>query len=64
MMATETLKLILGVGQSLSGRLLLYNSLNMSFKEVSLRKHPGCDLCGDQPTFDRLIDYEAFCNIN
>lgn len=62
-MATETLKLIVGIGEPLRGRLMLYNSLKMSFKEVRIRRNPKCDLCGDAPTIDRLIDYEAFCNV-
>jgi len=62
-MATETLKLITGIGEPLRGRLMLYNSLKMHFKEVRIRRNPKCDLCGDAPTIDRLIDYEAFCNV-
>lgn len=62
-MATETLKLIAGIGEPLRGRLMLYNSLKMSFKEVKIRRNPKCDLCGDAPTIDHLIDYDAFCNV-
>ena len=62
-MATETLKLIVGIGESLRGRLLLYNSLKMNFKEVTIRRNPGCELCGDHPSIHDLIDYEAFCDV-
>lgn len=62
-MATETLKLIVGIGEPLRGRLLLYNSLKMNFQEVRIRRDPKCELCGDAPAIDRLIDYEAFCNV-
>ena len=61
--ATEALKLILGQGTSLVGRLLLFDSLKMTFKEVKIRKDPACALCGDAPTVTELIDYEAFCNV-
>jgi len=59
--ATETLKLILGRGTSLLNRLLLYNALDMQFRELKLRRDPQCPLCGDKPTITSLIDYEAFC---
>ncbi len=59
--ATETLKLILGAGKSLSGRLLLIDALNMEFRTVKLRHNKDCPLCGDNPTIKELIDYEAFC---
>jgi len=61
--ATETIKLILGSGNSLIGRLLLVDSLNMKFKELKLQKNPDCPLCGENPTIDKLIDYEEFCGI-
>jgi molybdopterin/thiamine biosynthesis adenylyltransferase len=61
--ATEALKLILGVGDPLSSRLLLIDALPMEFREVKIRKNPGCPLCGDEPTVTQLIDYEAFCGI-
>jgi len=61
--ATEVLKLILGTGQPLVGRLLLYNGLEMAFREVRVRRHPGCAICGDQPTITELIDYEQFCGL-
>lgn len=61
--ATEILKLALGKGSSLIGRLLLYNALDMKFREVKLRRDPKCPLCGDHPTIKGLIDYEMFCGI-
>lgn len=62
--ATEAVKLILGKGETLVGRLLLYNAMNMSFRELKLRKDPQCPLCGDNPTVTELIDYDHFCGIN
>jgi molybdopterin/thiamine biosynthesis adenylyltransferase/molybdopterin converting factor small subunit len=59
--ATEVLKLILGIGDSLSGRLLLYDALAMEFRQVKIRRNPNCPLCGDHPTVTELIDYDAFC---
>ncbi|HYM16625.1 MAG TPA: molybdopterin-synthase adenylyltransferase MoeB [Dehalococcoidia bacterium] len=59
--ATEVLKLILGVGDSLHGRLMLYDALSMEFRQVRIRRDPHCVLCGDEPTVTGLIDYEAFC---
>ena len=59
--ATETVKLILNVGKSLAGRLLLIDALDMEFRSVKLRRNPECPLCGDNPTVKELIDYEAFC---
>jgi adenylyltransferase/sulfurtransferase len=61
--ATEALKLILGIGQPLIGRLLLYNALDMSFEFVKLRKNPNCKICGPEPEVTELIDYEAFCGV-
>jgi len=61
--ATEALKLILGVGEPLIGKLLLYNALDMSFDFVSLRKNPKCKVCGLEPEVTELIDYEAFCGV-
>ncbi len=61
--ATETVKQILGVGESLSGRLLLIDALDMDFRAVKIRRNPDCPLCGDAPTIDDLIDYEAFCGV-
>ena len=61
--ATETVKLILGAGETLIGRLLLYDALGMSFREMKLRKDPDCPVCGQNPTVTELIDYEEFCGI-
>ena len=61
--ATETIKLILGTGDPLIGRLLLVDALSMKFRELKLRKNPECLVCGPNPTVTRLIDYEAFCGI-
>jgi molybdopterin/thiamine biosynthesis adenylyltransferase/rhodanese-related sulfurtransferase len=60
---TETLKLILGIGESLIGKLLLYNALDMSFDIVKLHKNPNCKVCGPQPEVTELIDYEDFCGV-
>jgi sulfur-carrier protein adenylyltransferase/sulfurtransferase len=59
--ATEALKLILGIGDPLIGRLMLYDALDMSFQAVKLRKNPRCKVCGAEPEITHLIDYEAFC---
>jgi molybdopterin/thiamine biosynthesis adenylyltransferase/rhodanese-related sulfurtransferase len=61
--ATETIKLILGIGTPLIGKLLLYDALDMSFQFVRLRKNPDCKICSDHPEIDHLIDYEAFCGV-
>jgi molybdopterin/thiamine biosynthesis adenylyltransferase/rhodanese-related sulfurtransferase len=61
--ATETVKLILGIGEPLIGRLLLYDALGMSFREMKLRKDPSCPVCGENPTVTELIDYQEFCGI-
>src|ERR1700682_958790 len=61
--ATETVKLILGIGEPLLGRLLLYDALAMRFRELKLRKSPECPVCGDHPTIHELIDYQEFCGI-
>ena len=61
--ATETVKLILGVGDPLIGRLMLYDALGMSFREMKLRKDPDCPVCGENPTVTELIDYQEFCGI-
>ncbi|HWD20397.1 MAG TPA: molybdopterin-synthase adenylyltransferase MoeB [Verrucomicrobiae bacterium] len=61
--ATEILKLALGKGSSLVGRLLLFNALDMKFREVKLRRDPACPICGDHPTIKELIDYQMFCGI-
>jgi adenylyltransferase/sulfurtransferase len=61
--ATEILKLVLGKGASLIGRLLLFNALEMKFRELKLRRDPQCPICGEHPTIKELIDYETFCGI-
>jgi adenylyltransferase/sulfurtransferase len=61
--ATEVIKLILGKGNPLIGRLLLVDALGMRFRELKLRKNPECPVCGDNPTVKELIDYEHFCGI-
>jgi molybdopterin/thiamine biosynthesis adenylyltransferase/rhodanese-related sulfurtransferase len=61
--ATETIKLILGKGQPLIGRVLLVDALGMKFRELKLRKNPGCPVCGQHPTVTKLIDYQEFCGI-
>ena len=61
--ATEVIKLILGKGDSLIGRLLLVDSLGMKFRELKLRKNPDCPVCGTHPTVRKLIDYQQFCGI-
>lgn len=63
MQATEAIKLILGIGEPLIGRLLLYDALTMSVDEVRLRKNPNCPVCGEHPTLTALIDYEQFCGM-
>lgn len=61
--ATETLKLILGIGEPLVGRLLLYDALDLSFQTVKLHKNPDCKVCGENPEVTALIDYEDFCGM-
>ena len=61
--ATEILKLILGAGTSLLNRLLLYDALEMKFRELKLRRDPACPVCGEHPTITELIDYEGFCGL-
>ncbi|MFZ0633586.1 MAG: molybdopterin-synthase adenylyltransferase MoeB [Acidobacteriaceae bacterium] len=61
--ATEVIKLILGKGEPLIGRLLLVNALDMRFRELKLRKNPDCPVCGSHPTVTELIDYQQFCGI-
>ena len=60
--ATEAIKLIAGVGETLVGRLLVFDALRMSFRQMRLRKDPDCAICGEHPTIAQLIDYEQFCN--
>ncbi|MCD4802882.1 MAG: molybdopterin-synthase adenylyltransferase MoeB [Anaerolineales bacterium] len=61
--AAEALKLILGIGEPLIGRLLLFDALDMSFQTVKLQKNPGCMICGENPEISELIDYEDFCGM-
>jgi adenylyltransferase/sulfurtransferase len=61
--AMETIKLILGRGESLIGRLLLFDALRLKFRELKLEKDPDCPVCGRNPTITKLIDYEAFCGV-
>src|SRR5580658_2956546 len=61
--AMETIKLILGTGEPLAGRLLLFDALAMRFRELRLRKNPACPICGEHRTITKLIDYEEFCGI-
>ncbi len=61
--AMETIKLILGAGDTLIGRLLLFDALRLRFREVTLEKDPDCPVCGTHPSVTRLIDYEAFCGV-
>jgi sulfur-carrier protein adenylyltransferase/sulfurtransferase len=61
--ALETIKWIIGAGDSLVGRLLLFDALKLRFRELELRKDPACPLCGSNPSIRELIDYEAFCGI-
>jgi adenylyltransferase/sulfurtransferase len=61
--ATEALKLILGAGSTLVGRLLLYDAWTMKFRELKLRRDPACPICGDHPSIKGLIDYEEFCGV-
>jgi molybdopterin/thiamine biosynthesis adenylyltransferase/rhodanese-related sulfurtransferase len=59
----ETLKLITGAGDTLVGRLLLFDGLTLRFRELKLRRNPDCPVCGDEPTVTELIDYEVFCGV-
>ena len=61
--ANEVIKLVLGIGDSLVGRLLLFDALSMKFREMKLRKDKSCPICGENPTITELIDYEQFCGI-
>jgi len=62
--ATEVLKLAVGMGTNLLNRLLLYDALEMKFRELKLRRDPQCPICGEHPKITQLIDYEAFCGLN
>ena len=59
----ETVKLLIGAGEPLIGRLLLYDALHMSFQEVKIRWDADCPVCGKEPTITELIDYEQFCGV-
>jgi adenylyltransferase/sulfurtransferase len=61
--ATEAIKLILGIGETLAGRLLLFDALTMEFRTMKLQRDPACPVCGDSPTITKLIDYEQFCGV-
>jgi sulfur-carrier protein adenylyltransferase/sulfurtransferase len=61
--ATEAIKLLLGIGEPLIGRFLVYDALRMRFRELKLRRDPDCPVCGDRPTVLALIDYEQFCGV-
>jgi len=61
--ALETIKLIIGQGKTLAGRLLLFDALTMRWRELTVRRNPACPACGDQPTVTKLIDYEEFCGL-
>ncbi len=61
--ATEAIKLIIGIGKPLIGRMILYDALEMTFDSIKLRKNPACPVCGEHPTIDHLIDYEQFCGV-
>ncbi len=61
--ATEIVKIILGIGDSLSGRLMLYDALGMTFRQLKLRKNPNCVICGPNPTVTELVDYNQFCGV-
>lgn len=62
--ATEVIKLQLGKGNLLNGKLLIYDSLNMDFKKLKIQRNPACPMCGENPTIKELIDYEEFCQVN
>ncbi|MFN7915756.1 MAG: molybdopterin-synthase adenylyltransferase MoeB [Vicinamibacterales bacterium] len=61
--ATETIKLLTGIGEPLVGRFMIYDALRMKFRELKLRKDPDCPVCGTHPTVTKLIDYEEFCGL-
>ena len=61
--ANETIKLIIGAGEPLIGRFLIFDALRMKFRELKLRKDPDCPVCGTHPTVTKLIDYEQFCGV-
>jgi adenylyltransferase/sulfurtransferase len=61
--ATEAIKLIMGIGKPLIGRMLLYDALEMTWDTIRIHKNPSCPICGDHPTITELIDYEQFCGV-
>ena len=61
--AVEAIKLILGKGEPLIGRLLMFDAMEMSFRTLNVRRNSACPLCGDHPTVTELIDYEQFCGM-
>ena len=61
--ALETIKIAMGIGEPLSGRMLIIDALTMEFREIKVRRNPDCKLCGDEPEVTELIDYEIFCGI-
>ena len=61
--ATETIKLLMEKGEPLIGRLLMYDSLAMRFREIRIRRDPDCPLCGTNPTITELLNYEEFCGL-
>ncbi len=61
--ALETIKLAMGIGETLSARMLIIDALTMEFREIKVRRNPDCRLCGDNPEVTELIDYEVFCGI-
>jgi adenylyltransferase/sulfurtransferase len=63
MQAVETIKLILGKGESLIGRMLMIDTLDMSFRTLKVHKNRNCPVCGEDPTVTELIDYEQFCGV-
>ena len=62
--ATEVVKLILGQGNPLIGRLLMYDALQMNFNTFKIRRDPSCPVCGDDPSITELMDYQAFCSMD
>ena len=62
--ATEVIKLVLGVGDSLAGRLLIFDALGLSFREVRLRRNPRCPVCSENPSITELVDYDLFCGVD
>ncbi len=60
--ATEAIKVLLGIGEPLIGRFLIYDALKMKFRELKLRRDPECPVCGDHPTITEYVDYVEFCS--